>query len=426
MNRRTAIASIPLLAFSCSRSTPTPAGRKRGIATPFLAISLKEAERRLKAGADAASRSQIVSLCDLRHLLGAVRDGATDLVLVGSLLDRGLASDVVGLDTLVAAMRAVIVKGVFPLVSIDRGPDTQHTGKQIVHLEGVSEDRFAKDLVLCDVILKKLALGVIPGPMPSYFEACVGAATRGSWPGNIGSRLWFHAHEASLISRDDVVALRAIRVGVKTQVVSGGSAIRDEQADRYSAELTARLDTLAAQLPDLARLSALFEAVAVAKGLERLAPSLDLSFWLRDYALPSIRVPHEVDLLRRSTQISTAGGQRVLEIEGGIDTRLLAMRLASGDHTAFRDAVLRTRPSVDALSWSVPLDSWRFVGVTTSLPSVTSTVSPGTQLERRLTETPSPPLPDTSSSPASPSSSDPRGGVRADVVIKSADIRRQR
>jgi hypothetical protein len=165
----------------------------------------------------------------------------------------------------------------------------------------------------------------------------------------------------------------------------------------------------------------------VAKGVEQLATSLDLSFWLRDYPLPPIQVPREVNLLRRSTQISTSGGERVLEIEGGVDTRLLTMRLANGDHTAFRDAVLRTRPSVDALSWPVPLEQWRFAGVTTSPPSTKSMASPGTQLERRLAETSSPPLPDTPPSPlASPSSSDPRGGVRADVVIRPGDIRRQR
>ena len=95
MTRRTALASVPLLAASCVQWS-----RPREMPRSFAAFSLREAERRLKARSDVA---QSRSVGGLRRLLGAVQDPAHDVILVGVL---GGVDEPMNLDDFVAAMRA--------------------------------------------------------------------------------------------------------------------------------------------------------------------------------------------------------------------------------------------------------------------------------------------------------------------------------
>ena len=91
-------------------------------------------------------------------------------------------------------------------------------------------------------------------------------------------RLWFYAKEPSLLFRDDVVAIRRLRVGVQTQVV--GASARDALSDDFAASFEKRFPVIADRFPEIRQVPGLFDLVAIAKGAE--AVGANVAFWLRD------------------------------------------------------------------------------------------------------------------------------------------------
>ena len=117
ITRRALLTAVPLVAASCARWIP------RGETLRFAAFSLREAQRRIRSGADT---TESASIGNLRRLLGAVHDRINnDVVIVGMLGGDG---DPLSLDDFVAAMRAIVRNGEWPLVSIDKADDTTTTG----------------------------------------------------------------------------------------------------------------------------------------------------------------------------------------------------------------------------------------------------------------------------------------------------------
>jgi hypothetical protein len=410
MTRRTAIASLALGAASCARWL-----RPVQASPSFAAFSLAEAQKRLRTN---NRDTAIASLGGFTRLLGLVHDRARgDLVLVGHARATG---DSVALDDFVAAIRALVGRTEWPLVSIDKMPDTGTTGKQRVRFEGVSRCGFAEQLLAADLFLKRAALGLPPAdtlPIPSFFSLCEDAARRDAWTGHVSSRLWFHPLEASMLVREDVVAIRQLNVGVRTEVVSDVAGLRDELSDEYAAAFTTHLEQIASGASEVRRLKNLFDIVALVSQLESFE-NADLQYWLSDYPLPDVAIPEELPLLRRTASVENAGRLRSLEVDGGVDMRLLATRLYEGDHTAFRDAVLRSRPDRTALSWRVPLGGWRFFGEANGPTSGSAPESEpvlGSYLERRVFDPPT----------GAGGRFDPRGGVTTDVKINPKDFARK-
>src|SRR2546426_17113 len=349
MNRRAALLTLAAGVASCRRPDDGP--------SHFRAFSMREAQRSLAAGV----RSKLVDrIGGIEHLLGVVYDpNQEDAIVVGH---SATGQAPIELDDFVAAIRARLVHEQWPLVSIDKTPETRVTGKQQIRFEGVSDCAFADHLLAADVFLKKVALGLPPAnelPVRSFFDLCAEAANNGKWDGRISSRLWFYPLNASLLLREEVAAIRQLRIGVRTEVAGENHDLaRDEVSDQYAAELTQHFDAIAVRFPEVGRLKNLFDLVALASGLERFRQA-DLSYWVNEYPLPRVSIPKEFNLLRREARISSSAGSRLLEVNGGIDTRLLFSRLADGDHKAFQQAVLWSRPSRNALVWPVPLDKLR-------------------------------------------------------------------
>jgi hypothetical protein len=99
-----------------------------------------------------------------------------------------------------------------------------------------------------------------------------------------------------------------------------------------------------------------------------------------------------------------------LELNGGVDTRIFVQQLRDGDHIAFEEAVLKTRPAPDALTWPLPLSAWAGkVEVTPNEKKLLAGLA-GTTIY------PTPGFP-----PAAG-----RGGVYADVPVSEADIRKKK
>jgi hypothetical protein len=93
-------------------------------------------------------------------------------------------------------------------------------------------------------------------------------------------------------------------------------------------------------------------------------------------------------------------------MKGGVDMKLLAMRLRDGDHTVFELAVLRSRPAGNALSWPVPLNGWPGWSGDTESDSTPPAPSIGSHIERRFGE----------------QREQPRGGVSTRVHIGANDF----
>jgi hypothetical protein len=386
MTRRTALAGLALGVAGCR----VPNGRTRppGIGG-FLAFSLREAERRHRT---AKERSTVGSLAGISRLIGVVHDpGSRDWVLAGHVRDGapGLA-----LDDLVAAIRARLIHREWPLVSIDKTPDTKVSGKQVIRFEGgVARTAFGRQLLDADIVLKMAALGLGAAarlPVRSFFSLCEEAARRDGSMEAVRSRLWFHPLNASLMSREEVFVIRALSVGVRTQVLGRDAdpmnQTADSMSDRFAAALTANYPEAARRFPEVARLASLFNYVAIAKGIES-GGGAGLDYWLREYSVPAVETPSHYQLVRRESRVESGRGALVLEMDGGVDTRVLEMRLRDGDHTAFRQAVLESRPSPDALWWPVPLRGWPGA-LTEGNSSSPSEPAIGSFIDRRVVQAP--------------------------------------
>lgn len=88
---------------------------------PFVAYSLKVAESRLHQGGK--KEGPLMNLGGITALAGLVYDSQNkDLIVVGR---ANPGQDEINLDDLVVALRSVMVLDEFPLVSIDRTPETK-------------------------------------------------------------------------------------------------------------------------------------------------------------------------------------------------------------------------------------------------------------------------------------------------------------
>lgn len=412
MTRRTALVSLALGAASCARWIRTASA-----SSLFVAFSMREARRRLEA---VAPEIEIASLGGMTRVLGLIHDRSVrDLIVVGRVRP---GQDPIALDDFVAAIRALLLRKQFPLLSIDKTPETSKTGRQVVRAEGTARgEPFTAQLFAADMTLKKAALGLPAAdnlPLRSFFHMCIDAARQGGWAGHVSSRLWFHPLDASLLVREDVVAIRELRVGVRTEVPGGAEGARDEISHAYAAAFTANFDRIVidSRFLEVRRLRNLFDLVALAHGLESFSDA-DVSYWIEKYPMPEVTIPEEVELLRREARVEIGGRTLLLEVDGGVDTKLRSARLREGDHIAFRTAVLRSRPDREALVWRVPLAGWRFRREADDEADVVTDGERvlGTYLERRLYDAPV----------SGGRVVDPRGGVTADVIIDPRDFRRK-
>jgi hypothetical protein len=397
MTRRALLLSAAGMATSCIRRHPAT----------FVAFSLREAQRSYESG---RLDGQTAGLGGITRLAGAVYDSKRGDCIVAGLAQPG--ADPIALEDFAAALDAILRVGDYPLVSIDRTPETATTGKQRVRVEGVRRDSpFASQLVAADILLKRAALQMSPAeriPIPSYYQMCLDSARKGNRKGHTASRLWFYAKSPSLLLRDRVAAIRELEIGVRTEVVAGDEGKRDEVSDQFAALFTQNLAALGAQFPEVHRLKNLFDCVAVAKGIQSFEGAR-LDYWTTQFPLRRVAIPVEYPLLRREERIERGVSAQVLELEGGIDMRVFARRLQEGDYTAFESAILESRPSASALSWPVPLQKWRFLPGD-ALPNMTPQPKLGMSIESNLK-----PL---------VIGTDPRGGVKAEVSVGSNSIRR--
>lgn len=372
-----------------------------------FAFSLRQAERLVRAGHRSA---ELMSLAGMNRALGLVHDSAaSDIVLVGR---RVADSTSLSLDDLAAAIQARVVHREWPLVSIDKVADTPTTGLQRIRWEGgIEANPLGAKLLAADEILKKAALGLDPSkglPVRSYFDLCAERAANGELAVS-GNRFWFHASDAALLTRENVFLLQDLSVGVKSVMVAGAAG-QDELAIQYAAAFTTNYGAIAQRHAGLAALKPVFDAVAVARGIETLPPRLH-EFWARQYQPARVGTPSEYPLLRRRERVK-GKNEIALELNGGADTRIFVQRLQDSDPTAFQDAVLKTRPAADALWWPLPLSAWAGQAEAASTEDRLLSRASGSTIYTKI-------------GPYAAPTVGNRGGIYADVPVGESDIQKK-
>ncbi len=324
------------------------------------AFSLSVAQSHGRTG----QRADLATLGGLRHVVGAVVDDASgDLIVVGDSDESW--GEPLRLDDLAVALRALYLHRQAPLVSLDRVDATT----QVVRIEGgIADTRFGADLLAADVVLKRVALGILPTQVwgfDSYFDRSLRRAIGGG--ADLRTRFWFHpAPRAVLAVRDGVLGIEGVGTAVSAQLVAVDGTANAALSSGEDADGEAFARDLADHMPDLraahlavARLQGLFEVVALAQGLQAMVAEHDLEYWLHRHPVERRETPRHLPLTERSNEVETAHGRMWMVMDGGIALEGLLLRLRDGDVTALRQAVLDARPSPDALSWLVPVEAWQ-------------------------------------------------------------------
>jgi len=337
----------------------------------FIAYSMKEAERRIRSG---GRQQAVFELGGITRVAAVVFDeDHDDCVIVGQTSKR---EPQVTLDDFVVALRSRLIHKEWPVVSIDRTPETQETGMQKVRFEGgIENTQFGFDLLEADVILKKLSLGVLPAGVwgvRSYFDMAAERAGRESGENMRYTRWWYFPRSHGAASRAGVAVCREFAPGVRTELMDasvGGEKVqniretRNDLAEAFARRFSESYDDLGVQYPEIARVSSLLRLIVIAHGVEATTPHCGLRYWLEEYNVDRVDSPTEFSVLAQQRQIEAEKRKYMFTIEGGVKLRATLDRLKyEGDIAAIRDLVAAARPQDRALTWRVPLDGWRIPG----------------------------------------------------------------
>lgn len=313
----------------------------------YRAVSLDAFEHAAQAH---RSDAQAVGLGGINRILGMVVAPDGDLYIVGRHDSKVPA---LTRDHLAAALRAAEMQE-WPLVSLDGMTDTPSTRLLKVRFEGgIASTSLGADLLRADVALKRFALGLISLDrlgVHSYLDASVASGSTNE----VSTRFWFMPSDrTALRQRDGVFTIRRLAIAVKTEIRNTGAA--DHPAEQFAAELENALAVVASENPDIARIKPLFDLAQLAKAITEARSKEDLHFWLHEYRLTLEETPQTFDLLKNTRAM---GGGRTIQVSGGISLEVLDSQIADGDLSALRDAVVFSRPTNNAFTWTVPIAAW--------------------------------------------------------------------
>ncbi|HNT86519.1 MAG TPA: tetratricopeptide repeat protein, partial [Candidatus Hydrogenedentes bacterium] len=121
----------------------------------------------------------------------------------------------------------------------------------------------------------------------------------------------------------------------------------DGPADTYSKSFSSHFDALAGAWTSIDELRGITAFSALCRGLARTEPAPRLDYWMHEYEVPVVPTTTEADVLGNTS------AELGVEVYGGVCLEALSLRLKDGDLTAFSNAIIESRPSADALTWSV-------------------------------------------------------------------------
>jgi len=369
-------------------------------AAPFVAFSLREAERR------AQSRSPTTD--ELKYLGGITRvcaivydEGSQDVILVGAVLQGEPKAE---LADLAVALRARLRLDEWPTVSIDPTADTPRTRLQKVSFWGGLEDTtFGDDFLKSDIVLKEYSLerqqplDGVPSFRALFAEALeerlrtegteitsarwltdeeYGRASKSLTGRPVRDehgyqcRFWFYPRDPTLFqARDGVFCIKELQLTVEAEITQGGQVVsartrRPGDADRaavaFSQQFADHLRAVSARYPVLKRLKILYDLVAVAQGI-RVLDAWQPAYLLNDYPVRAVATKRRHDFVELYGLFERSDGkQHVVHLCGGLRLTTDVRWLNYGQVGRLKKVVLEERPAPNALSWRLPLDGWKF------------------------------------------------------------------
>ena len=379
----------------------------------FIAYSLHNAEEELKSGLPSSNTLQ--TLGGITSIAGMVFDQETqDLILVGQV---NPSQPVITLDDLAIALKVTLLDKELPVVSLEPRSDTKKNGILDVYFSPrLANTPYGLDLLNADVSLKKLSLGILPANdsgVKSYFSLMLQGAERDDGDKVTGLRFWFEViGQPEIMAKDGMVIIRRFQIGVEEQIVYAAingvqvpnlEKVTNPEGRQFSHDMTERYLPLTLKYPEIGRVKTLLDLVAIAKGYEELRANFelpDLAYWLKEYQVTSMETPSSFPLLTKSAEFKDRNGRnKLIEISGGIRLGINSIRLKKGSGVAFKQAVLKSRPSQSTLTWRVPLNGWKIPGAlpVAELPKSQkeknqTDTSPGTFIEVQVRDKESPQL----------------------------------
>jgi tetratricopeptide (TPR) repeat protein len=223
-------------------------------------------------------------------------------------------------------------------------------------------------------------MGLIPPAIEgfkTYWEISVDRAKQKTTKSrNISLRFWFYPLLSFIGVKEDVVVIRGFKIGVFTEVLSAEiegekienlSTFRDEAGDEFAEQISRRFEELSKAHPSFSRLQGLAELVGLTTAIEEMEEKPDLDWWLKEYKVKKIETPRKIKVLKRREsyrrKISGDYYESSLEISGGMGLVGVSFPLKAGDVTPFKEAVLKSRPAPDTLSWTFVVEK----GITPSI-----------------------------------------------------------
>jgi len=364
----------------------------------YVAFSLREAQRLVQSGGK--KNSVLQSLGGITRIVGVVHDReGKDVVLVGRKV-KGQPD--ARFDDLVVALhnRLILPEDEWPLVSIDPTPATHKTGRQAVSFKGgIAGTPFGKDFLDCDILLKKYSLELISpvAAVPSYKTLCLNkiqeqikfkgqtvvqvrwlspASTRDLHGKSIQAeeslqtKFWFYPLEPMRFdAKSGVFCIKELRLGVAAQFYYAdkkGQPLANQSigiklaGEAFAKQFTENFQRMTSAYSTLKRLKILYDLVAVAEGIRNLQDRPDFTYLLKSYEALATPMLKEYELIQLLALVERSDGmQHAIQISGGIDFKMEMKWLNYDDVAPLRDVVLKSRPRPEALTWILPLESWK-------------------------------------------------------------------
>jgi hypothetical protein len=283
-----------------------------------------------------------------------------DLILVGERSE----GQPVSLDDFVVALRALMKVGEEPLVSIEL--DDRSQTQSVEFKGGIEDTTFGRDLLEADVVLKKLALGILSAGIwgiRSYFDLSAEDWQKTGHPKPVTSKFWFLPNkQISIVDvKRGVGVVKGFSLIVKTQNISSASETSsDEFAEEFALAVSAHLSEIMLYYPQLARLDPLFRMTALAetvqvweKKFQLHIPNLD--FWKDTYPIKRVPTPRTYPVINRKAERYTEERIKEMRIQGGIQLKALILNLKDGSPFALKEIVIKTRPEGNPLTWELPI-----------------------------------------------------------------------
>ncbi|RMD48455.1 MAG: hypothetical protein D6830_06825 [Ignavibacteria bacterium] len=366
-----------ILLFFTSKNALTK--QSENLNCSLAAFSLAAAKKAILSGK--GNEREIYSVGYITKIWAVLLDDQNDLIIVG---ERDPSIPSMHLDDIAVAIRTAdkIASRENPGVSIEPPKYDRYSPYQrVVYYGGIDHSHYGKVCFESDLLLKYLSLGYeltgIDG-FPSEWDLAIDNAKAGRridpWGQSI-SRTWFYPLLIRISYKNKCATVTSITVEVKTDLeeeleipreylnlnASNLINILKENHEAvsviYSRLFTQYYDEIALRFPILVQLKNLLALSGLMSEILSDSSFRDLDYWMDEYSTNNFNNPTEIPTLSRTVNglgysYSISGGVvGVYKIEDAWTDAVLSRK-----PKYLRQAVLLSRPSLDSISWVIPLD----------------------------------------------------------------------